>query len=294
MNEKGQYMIPAVLNGQTLIDDIEASRPLRGEADIWWLGQSGFVVKTMHALLHFDPYLSDSLTRKYATTDNPHIRMMEIPVQPALIGHARYVFASHTHTDHFDAETLAPMLAASSAARLILPAAIRQRVTEIGLAADRALPMRGEDTITVEGDGGAAVRITAIPSAHPGLDHTDDHGYPFLGFVVQVDDVTIYHSGDTVLYDDLAARLAHFPIDIAFLPINGSKARLKDKIAPNMSAADAVNLAQRNRFRLAVPHHYDMFTFNTVDVNDFADRARSAGIPYAVLRPGARHTFIPG
>lgn len=281
-------MIPSVLTGQTLIDDIDASAPLAGEIDLWWMGQSGFVVKTSSALLHFDLYLSDSLTRKYASSGIPHTRMTELPVEPWLIRHARSVFASHTHTDHFDPDTLKPLLAASPQARLILPLAIRQRAVDLGLDEARIIPLRGDDAILLD----AGIHVHAIPSAHPDLSFTDENGYSFLGFVVQVDGLTIYHSGDTILYDGLAERLTRFEVDIAFLPINGANPRLKPyKIAPNMSASDAVALARRCHFRLTIPHHYDMFTFNTADPLVFADQARAAGIGYTVLRPGARYTY---
>ena len=42
---------------------------------VWWLGQSGFLLQWQGHRLLLDPYLSDSLTRKYATTDKPHVRM---------------------------------------------------------------------------------------------------------------------------------------------------------------------------------------------------------------------------
>lgn len=281
-------MIPSVLTGQTLIDDIEASQPLAGEIDIWWLGQSGFVIKTSSALLHFDLYLSDALTRKYASSGIPHTRMTELPVEPWLIPHARYVFSSHTHTDHFDPDTLKPVLAASPAARLILPLAIRQRAVDLGLSDARIITLRGDDSVTLDD----AITVHAIPSAHNDLNFTEETGYPFLGFVVQVDGLTIYHSGDTILYDGLADRLAAFDVDVAFLPINGANPRLKPyKIAANLNAREAVALAQQCHFRLTIPHHYDMFTFNTADPLVFADQARAAGIGYTVLRPGSRYTF---
>ena len=49
---------------------------------MWWLGQSGFLVKTNAGTVLFDPYLSDSLTDKYADTDKPHVRMTELCVNP--------------------------------------------------------------------------------------------------------------------------------------------------------------------------------------------------------------------
>ena len=53
-----------------------------------------------------DPYLSDSLTHKYATTNKPHVRMTARVVDPALLAMVSVVTSSHNHTDHLDAETI--------------------------------------------------------------------------------------------------------------------------------------------------------------------------------------------
>ncbi len=44
---------------------------------VWWLGQSGFLLKWQRKYVLFDPYLSNSLTIKYQHTDKPHVRMSE-------------------------------------------------------------------------------------------------------------------------------------------------------------------------------------------------------------------------
>ena len=67
-------LIEPVLSGDALTADIEAADPGDGLV-LWWLGQSGFLVKSAAGRVLFDPYLSDSLTRKYEHTDKPHVRM---------------------------------------------------------------------------------------------------------------------------------------------------------------------------------------------------------------------------
>src|SRR5579872_6413680 len=118
-------MIKPVLSGDALLADIE-----RSAFQIWWLGQSGFLVQYQGRHLLIDPYLSDSLTHKYAATDKPHVRMTELAIAPERLDFIDVVTSSHYHTDHLDAETLGPLLRANPAIRLIIPEANRQFVAE--------------------------------------------------------------------------------------------------------------------------------------------------------------------
>ncbi|MCA9202273.1 MAG: MBL fold metallo-hydrolase, partial [Planctomycetales bacterium] len=96
-----------------LLADIRAARGISDQLHLWWLGQSGFLAQWQGRHLLFDPYLSDSLTNKYAATDKPHVRMSERVVEPARLDFVDVVTSSHNHTDHLDAETLGPILQAN-------------------------------------------------------------------------------------------------------------------------------------------------------------------------------------
>ena len=76
-------MIRPLQSHAALLADIRTTAPPDGGFRLWWLGQSGFLLQWegVHVLL--DPYLSDSLTRKYSQTDKPHVRMTELAVDPA-------------------------------------------------------------------------------------------------------------------------------------------------------------------------------------------------------------------
>ncbi len=257
------------------------------EICIWWLGQSGYALKTMSSLFYIDLYLSEHLTLKYETTEKPHIRMTEAPLRGGEITDAKWVFASHKHSDHLDPGTLPDLFAASPDAHLVLPAPLVDHAVGLGLDRARLIPTTGDETFNV-----GKLVVTSIPSAHPTFEMTLKGHYPFVGYLIEVDGLRLYHSGDTLVYDDLDARLRDFAPDILFLPINGTDAR-RDAlhVPPNMNAAEAVALAQSVGTGTVIPHHYDMFTFNTADVQDFVQLATAAHVPFAVLRAGERFTF---
>src|SRR5215213_2608457 len=192
---KTRPMIEPILKGRALLDDIAAAQPAAGELCVWWLGQSGYALKTASELVYIDLYLSEHLTQKYAATEKPHIRMTEAPLHGHDIDNARLVFASHKHSDHLDPATMPDLFAASPDAHLILPAALVEYAVGLGLPHERLILTRGDEGFTV-----GSMTVYSIPSAHPTFEFTNEGGYPFLGYVIEVDGLRLYHSGDTLIY----------------------------------------------------------------------------------------------
>jgi len=272
-------MIAPVLQGSQFLEDVTSARTSRRQDSlfVWWLGQSGFLVGYAGEFLVFDPYLSDSLSRKYAGTDKPHVRMSERVVDPALLDFVRVVTSTHNHTDHLDAEPLLPIFAASRSAKLVLPAANVGFATErLGAdAASRFLPLQLGERASV-----GRFAFTAVPAAHEELSDQ------FNGFVVSVGPFQIYHSGDTVLFPGMVERLRAFHIDLALLPINGRAP--ERRVSGNLDGVEAAGLAHAIGARWVVPCHYDMFTFNTASPERFVTECTRLGQPCAVLRLGER------
>src|SRR4249920_784554 len=139
-------MIEPFLRDEKFLEDVEAQPGDDGQFRVWWLGQSGFLLQWQGRHLLFDPYLSDSLTKKYAATDKPHVRMTERVVAPERLNFIDVVTSSHNHTDHLDPETLGPLLQANPKLELVIPEANREFVVNrLGIVAE--LP-RGMDAGT--------------------------------------------------------------------------------------------------------------------------------------------------
>src|SRR6187551_3523538 len=95
-------LIPAFCKGLELQREVHTAkeRASQNQFDIWWLGQSGFLVQWNGVLVLFDPYLSDSLTKKYSAPSKPHVRMSERVTNPELLNQIDIATSSHNHTDH--------------------------------------------------------------------------------------------------------------------------------------------------------------------------------------------------
>jgi L-ascorbate metabolism protein UlaG (beta-lactamase superfamily) len=238
-------------------------------------------------MLAVDLYLSEHLTTKYQGTSRPHVRMTKPTIHGQDLLDVDLVLASHKHSDHFDPGTL-PELMAVSRAILVMPESIRDHAIAMGLPEDRLAGLDAGDCVEHAG-----FRVRAVPAAHEGLD-TDALGrHLYLGYVVESEGLRVYHSGDSLAYDTLAAQLGRQRLDVMFLPINSrDPAR---GVPGNMTAEEAVDLARTVQPRFVVPHHYDMFTFNTVSVDVFIDEARRLppGVRAKVLRCGERWEILP-
>jgi L-ascorbate metabolism protein UlaG (beta-lactamase superfamily) len=279
-------LIEPFLAGEALRVDIDESEPIDGVL-IWWLGQSGFLLKGKSGRVLLDPYLSDSLTRKYAGTDKPHTRMTRLAISPDMLHDISVVTSSHNHTDHLDAETLTAILAMNPSAELLIPEANRAFVAErLQRHLDWPTGISDGQSITLDD-----MTFHGIPAAHNEIDRDENGRCRYLGYIVQMDGVTIYHSGDTLRYTGMAELLQSFRIDVALLPINGN--RPERRVAGNLFGDEAARLAGECGARLVVPCHYNMFEFNTEPIDLFVETCRQIDQPYQVLRCGERLEVRP-
>ena len=251
----------------------------------WGLGQVGVAIKGPTGLLYVDPYLTDSdgeggrLERSFPP-----------PLEPKEVTNASAVLLTHDHVDHTDPETLLPLASASPEARFICPSTSRDTLEEAGLDRDRiTVPEVGEPLEV------AGATATAVPSAHTELERDPEGGYPYLGYVIEWNGVTLYHAGDTVIYDGLMETLGRWEIDVAFVPINGRDFfRTREGLAGNTDYREVAHLAEELDFGLVVPTHYDLFAFNAVDPGYFVSYLYSLNHErrHKLLRPGELLHFV--
>ena len=246
------------LADDAFLADVEAARSEPG-VHVWWLGQSGFLLQHQGRHLVIDPYLSDSLTRKYAPTETPHVRLTRRVVAPERLGFADAVLSTHSHGDHLDEETLraigAPVVAPAGTVEL---ARERSGADVTGVTEGRVIEVAGFE-------------IEPVPAVHPG-DHC-------VGYVIAAGSHRLYHSGDTTPLDPGVRG-----VDVAFVPING---RLG-----NVDGPEGARLAHTVEAALAVPCHFDMFEFNTASPDAFVAECVRLGQPYRVLRQGERLQWV--
>jgi hypothetical protein len=192
-------MIPARLKDEELIKEVESFDNDEKHFHFWWLGQSGYLLTWKGNRVLLDPYLSDSLTAKYASTDKPHLRMSERVVDPNLLTNISAVTSSHNHTDHLDAETLIPIIKTNPEISMIIPEANRNFVCD-RLHCSIDFPTGLDDGLSTTI---GPFKFTGIPASHNEIEKDEEGRCKFLGYILQFGEWSIYHSGDTLLYEGM-------------------------------------------------------------------------------------------
>lgn len=256
-----------------------------GGRGLWWLGQSGYLLQWNGKRVLLDPYLSDSLTKKYAATDKPHTRIGEMVVKPELLKNISIVTSSHNHTDHLDAETLMPILQNNPGIKFVIPEANRIFVADrVKCKNDFPIGLNDGQSVTIDD-----FTFHGIPAKHNEIDRDEKGNCKYMGYVIVFGPYKIYHSGDTLWFDGMVDLLKPFNVDVALLPINGNKP--DRKVAGNLDCKEAAELAKAINAKMVIPCHYDLFEFNTADVNEFVMEAEKINQPYKVLKGGERYSF---
>ncbi|MEW5725818.1 MAG: MBL fold metallo-hydrolase, partial [Thermodesulfobacteriota bacterium] len=186
--------------------------------NLHWLGHDSFYVQGSK-VVYFDPW--------------------EVSGQPK----ADLVLVSHDHFDHCSPEDVA--LVSGPGTVVVTEAASAKK-----LSGDVRVLAPGQ-SLEVGG-----VKVKAVPSYN-----TDKQFHPkankWLGFVVEMDGVKIYHAGDA----DFIPEMKNLDVDIALLPVSGTYV---------MTADQAVQAARAIKPKIAVPMHYGKIVGSEADAQKFA------------------------
>jgi L-ascorbate metabolism protein UlaG (beta-lactamase superfamily) len=254
--------------GAALQEEIEKSQPGKGTAELWYIGQHGFIISLGGMVLYIDTILNDFTDREGKTT-----REFPPPFGPEAVRRVDYVLCTHNHGDHLCLDTLVPLAKANPKARFVVPRPWRGVLTDSGIAEDRVLGVHDGEEIAL-----GPLSLLPVIATHTRLiqdepERAENGDSLCLGYIIKGEGLSIYHAGDTWVTPALVRSLkAAGPLNVAMLPINGTDwERTDTNCIGNMSALDATKLACSVPVDLAIPAHYDLFAGNSENPALFAD-----------------------
>jgi L-ascorbate 6-phosphate lactonase len=257
---------------------LSAWRPPRSSIGVVALGQAGFALRSRADFVLIDPFL----------TPRPD-RLADPVVDPGGLLGATVVLATHEHGDHLDLSTWAIIAEASPSARFVVPEPLVPLVVAAGIPGERISGARIGTPIQVGG-----IRATPVPARHAvriedGYSLGDqEHRAPrFVGYIVELDGVRLYHAGDTLADETIVRAVGEVRPDIALLPINGRDPDREQRgVVGNLSPDEAAQLARDLSVALAIPMHFDTIRGNEGEPDAFVRAMRRHHPTASVWVPG--------
>jgi L-ascorbate metabolism protein UlaG (beta-lactamase superfamily) len=243
--------------------------------ELTWLGQAGFLIEADGLRVLIDPFLSDYEARLYPP-----------PGTEELATDIDWLLVTHEHLDHLDTGFLPTLVDRSPSVRLVIPEPITPQVDGL-ISQERIVAVQPGSRVELRSE----VHLDVVPAFH-GVEVQDGYGdgsqidglVRFVGYVVRGSTLSIYHSGDTIIHDELLAALEGSMVDVALLPINGRDYfREEAGLVGNMDVREAVRLATRIGATVLIPMHWDLFAGNTERPSAVLDETVETGAPFHVL-----------
>jgi L-ascorbate metabolism protein UlaG (beta-lactamase superfamily) len=268
-------MTPAAV----LASRLSAWRAPRSSIGIVALGQAGFALISGSERLLIDPFLSSRPDR-----------LADPVVDPRDLRGVTAVLATHEHEDHLDLPAWAVLAEASPAARFVVPAPLVPLVTGAGVPPDRVIGARVGAPVEL-----GTARAIPVPARHAvriedgySLGDLDRAAARFVGYVIELGGVRLYHGGDTLAHRAILDAVAPQRPEIALLPINGRDAeRERRGIVGNLTPDEAARLARDLAVALAIPMHFDAIRGNEGRPDAFVRAMRRRHPTAAVWVPAA-------
>jgi L-ascorbate metabolism protein UlaG (beta-lactamase superfamily) len=198
---------------------------------IRWLGHASFLIESGQ-VIYIDPY------------DIPQGLADALPM-------ADLVLVTHDHADHFSPDAIKRIAGPST-----IVISIESVIEDLPETIKHSRTVAPGDTVKA-GD----IMIEAVPAYNIGKTfHPKEKGY--VGFIIHLDDRTIYHAGDT----DLIPEMEYIKADIALLPIGGTY---------TMNAAEAAEAADVMKPEVAIPMHWGKIVGTLQDAREFQARCET-------------------
>jgi L-ascorbate metabolism protein UlaG (beta-lactamase superfamily) len=215
-----------------------------GEIELKWLGHSGFLIKN-HKVIYIDPYNIKEDSEK-----------------------ADIILITHSHYDHCSIADMKRII--KNGTKILLTADSQSKITRFDIPIDMQI-VEPDKEISL-GD----VRISTIPAYN--LDnpaHPREEGW--VGYVIKMNDVFIYHAGDSDVIPEMQKLTGHRQPDrtfIALLPVGGRF---------TMNAEEAAEAAKLIKPSLAIPMHYGSIIGGREDAEEFVRLCKESGIDAEIL-----------
>lgn len=215
-----------------------------GEIELKWLGHAGFLIEN-HRTIYIDPYMIKEGLPK-----------------------ADIILITHGHYDHCSVDDIKKIV--QNGTKIFVTADAQSKVArfDVPIKIEVVEPNQEIDL----GD----VRINTISSYN--IDkhfHQKEEGW--VGYLVKMNDVVIYHTGDADVIPEMQKLTGYKQPGkkfIALVPVGGRY---------TMSAEEAIEAVKTIKPSLAIPMHWGSIVGSIDDANEFVEGCKEVGVDSLIL-----------
>ena len=213
-----------------------------GDIELKWLGHAGFVIKNS-LTIYIDPYnIKENLDK------------------------ADVILLTHSHYDHCSVDDLKKII--QNGTKIICPADCQSKINRFDESVKVELVEPGSEINL------GTIKISALPAYNVDKDfHPKDNGW--VGYLIKMKDVLIYHAGDTDFIPEMQKLTGHQAKEfVALLPIGGRF---------TMNVEEAVEAAKLIKPSVVIPMHYGSIDGTSKDADEFVELCKEENINVKVL-----------
>jgi L-ascorbate metabolism protein UlaG (beta-lactamase superfamily) len=218
-----------------------------GNVEIKWLGHDGFFIKKLDngKIIYIDPYnISDNLEK------------------------ADLILITHGHYDHCSVADIEKII--KDGTKILATADCQSKIARFDIPIQLKIVEPNQEI-----DFGS-IRISTIPAYN-----VDKHFHPkeehWVGYLVKMNGVIIYHTGDCDLISEMQKLTGHKQPGkefVALLPVSGRFV---------MNSEEAAKAAKILKPSIAIPMHYGSIVGTEEDAQEFVEICKEEGINAKIL-----------
>ncbi len=212
--------------------------------EIRWLGHAGFLIRNKR-IIYIDPLNIKEDSEK-----------------------ADIILLTHNHYDHCSFSDLNKIV--KEGTRIIATPDCQSKITKFDVPIKIELMEPGQELEL--GD----IKLYALPAYN-----VDKHFHPkeegWVGYVIKMNDVIVYHAGDTDVIPEMQKLTGYKQTDkefVALLPVGGRF---------TMCAEEAAEAAKLIKPTLAIPMHWGTVVGSEEDAKEFIELCNEEGIKAEIL-----------
>ncbi len=215
-----------------------------GEIELKWLGHAGFCIKNSK-IIYIDPYnIKEGLDK------------------------ADIILLTHSHYDHCSVADMQKIV--QDGTKIICPADCQSKITRFDVPIKIEIVQPNQELDLGE------VKISVLPAYN--IDKSfHDKSEEWAGYLVKLNNVIIYHSGDTDLIPEMQKLTGYKQPGkefVALLPVGGRF---------TMSAEEAAEAAKLIKPTIAIPMHWGSIIGSEDDAKEFKELCKENNIRVEIL-----------